>query len=72
MMALDPHLLSTLATELPYLNPGTGGLIIQLLLGALFAIGLTARILWSRIKKILHLRSAEPDEETASKKEKDD
>ena len=33
-----------------YLDPGNGSLILQLILGALLAIGLTVRIFWSRIK----------------------
>lgn len=72
MILLDPQLFSTLATELPYLNPGTGGLIVQLLLGALFAAGLTVRIFWSRIKKVLHLKPTEPDGETSLEKEETD
>jgi hypothetical protein len=72
MIILDQHLFSTLATQLPYLNPGTGGLIVQLLLGALFAAGLTARIFWSRIKKALHLKSTKPDEEISSEKDASD
>jgi hypothetical protein len=69
MIALNSHLLSTLASELPYLNPGTGGLIVQLVLGALFAVGLTARIFWSRIKKALHLKPTGPDEEISAGKD---
>lgn len=69
MITLNSHLLSTLNSELPYLNPGTGGLIVQLLLGALFAVGLTVRIFWSRIKKVLHLKPAEPDGETSLEEE---
>jgi hypothetical protein len=33
-----------------YLDPGNGSLIIQLILGALLAIGLSVRIFWSKIK----------------------
>ncbi len=33
-----------------YLDPGNGSLILQLILGALLAIGLTIRIFWSKIK----------------------
>ena len=49
----------------PYLNPGTGGLIIQLILGGLFAVGLAVRVFWSRIKKIGASRSSKPDTTTA-------
>jgi hypothetical protein len=69
MIFSEQYLLSTLGTELLYLNPGTGGLIVQLLLGALFAAGLTVRIFWSRIKKIFRLNPAGPDEEILLEKE---
>jgi hypothetical protein len=43
---------SVLTTIQPYLNPGTGGLIIQLILGGLFAAGLAVRVFWSKIKRV--------------------
>ncbi len=52
---------SVLSTVDPYLNPGTGGLIIQLILGGLFAIGLAVRVFWSKIKRIGASRPANPD-----------
>ncbi len=62
--------LSILSTVLPYLNPGTGGLIVQLILGALFAIGLTVRVFWSRIKKFVTFRKSNPaDTESDTKDE---
>jgi hypothetical protein len=69
MILLGEYPLSILASALPYMNPGTGGLLIQLILGALFAIGLTVRIFWSRIKKLLHIRSAEAEDENAQEKD---
>jgi hypothetical protein len=64
MILFEQHPLSTLVSALPYLNPGTGGLIVQLVLGALFAVGLTTRMFWSRIKKMLHLKPSEPEGES--------
>ena len=60
MSPFDPLQISILSSVLPYLNPGTGGLIIQLILGALFAIGLTVRVFWSRIKKIVIFNKSKP------------
>ncbi len=51
---------SVLTSVHPYLNPGTGGLIIQLILGGLFAIGLAVRVFWSRIKRIGSHQPAQP------------
>ncbi len=48
------QLSSVLSTVDPYLNPGTGGLIIQLILGGLFAAGLAVRVFWSRIKRFVN------------------
>jgi hypothetical protein len=50
---------SILATIHPYLNPGTGGLIIQLILGGLFAAGLAVRVFWSKIKRVGAIKNSE-------------
>ena len=55
---------------LNYLDPGSGSLIIQLLLGAILAIGLGVRIFWSRIKKLFTRKSAITDD--PSQDESDD
>ena len=33
-----------------YLDPGSGSVIIQIIIGALLSIGVTVRLFWSRIK----------------------
>ncbi len=71
MPFLDPIFSSILSSAQPYLNPGTGGLIIQLILGALFAVGLTARIFWSRIKKVIQPNRPEAADEPAAKEQDD-
>lgn len=35
---------------LPYLDPGSGSFIIQILIAALLGIGVAIRVSWSRIK----------------------
>jgi len=54
---MEPILIPQLSV-LHYLDPGTGSLIVQLLLGTLLAIGLGVRIFWSRIKKVFNRKSA--------------
>lgn len=45
-----------------YLDPGTGSMILQGVLGAVAAIAVAGRIYWQRIKRLFGLRK----EETAS------
>jgi hypothetical protein len=37
-------------TPLPYLDPGSGSFLIQLLIAALLGIGVAVRASWSKIK----------------------
>ena len=37
-------------TPLPYLDPGSGSFLIQLLIAALLGLGLAVRASWSKIK----------------------
>lgn len=47
---------------LQYLDPGSGSMIAQAVLGALAAVGLTIRLFWHRILRILGLkRTPKPD-----------
>ncbi len=50
MHYIQPSNLIQYHLYLLYLDPGNGSLILQLVLGALLAIGLTIRIFWSKIK----------------------
>ena len=36
-----------------YLDPGTGSLVIQMLVGALAGVGITLKVFWHRIKEKL-------------------
>jgi hypothetical protein len=38
---------------LPYLDPGSGSLVIQVIVAALLGIGVALRASWGRIKKVL-------------------
>ncbi len=35
-----------------YLDPGSGAALLQVLIGALLAIGIAVRLFWSRIKSV--------------------
>jgi hypothetical protein len=52
-----------------YLDPGTGSMLLQLLLGGFAAVGVAAKLYWSRIKSFLRIgrrREAEPGVKTES------
>lgn len=42
-----------------YLDPGSGSVIIQVILGSLFAIGIGVRVFWGRIKSAFSKNPAE-------------
>lgn len=44
------HSLSHFKTLLAYLDPGTGGLIVQAVIGFFCAIGFTAKLWWGKVK----------------------
>ncbi len=48
----------------PYLDPGSGSFIVQILIGVLLAAGVTLRIFWGKIKGWLGIKSnVTPDED---------
>lgn len=51
---------------LPYLDPGSGSFLIQLLIAALLGIGVAVRASWSRIKGWFGIKpkTDEDDDET--------
>ena len=44
-------------TPLPYLDPGSGSFLIQLLIAALLGIGVAVRASWGRIKRWFGIKS---------------
>jgi hypothetical protein len=44
-----------------YLDPGTGSMLVQLLVGGLAAIGVGAKLYWRRLLRVLHIRREDPD-----------
>lgn len=47
---------------LAYLDPGSGSMLLQLLLGGVAALGVTAKLTWRRLLKTLGLRKDDDDQ----------
>jgi hypothetical protein len=45
-----------------YLDAGSGSLILQMLIGGVAAVGVTARLYWGRIKSFLRIGGKEADQ----------
>jgi hypothetical protein len=63
MIVFASQILSGLASPHPYLDPGSGSMLLQLLLAALLGIGLVVRSQWSKIKSMF---GGKKDSETDS------
>ena len=52
-------------TVFAYLDPGTGSMLVQLLVGGAAAVGVGLKLYWHRILRLLRIRKAEsePDRE---------
>ena len=63
------HLLSVLASPEPYLDPGSGSILMQLVLAALLGAGVILRSQWSKIKALFGRKDASQDEENEEENE---
>lgn len=45
-----------------YLDPGSGSLLVQLLLAAVLGVGVAVRIYWNKIKTLFHPRQPGPED----------
>jgi len=43
-----------------YIDPGTGSIVIQAIIGALVGVGITLKIYWYKIKEKLFLKNNDP------------
>ena len=59
MIVLASHLISVQ----PYLDPGSGSILLQLLLAALLGVGVILRTQWSKIKSLFARKDASLDDE---------
>jgi hypothetical protein len=44
-----------------YLDPGTGSMLVQLLVGGVAAVGVAMRFYWRRLLRLLRIRKPEPE-----------
>lgn len=51
------------ATALAYLDPGTGSMLLQVILGGIAAVGVALKLFWYRIIAFLGFKKKEPGEE---------
>jgi hypothetical protein len=63
MIVFASHLLSGLAAPEPYLDPGSGSILLQLLLAALLGAGIIVRSQWSKIKSLFKGKDASKEDE---------
>jgi hypothetical protein len=49
---------------LAYLDPGTGSMLVQLLVGGVAALGVATRLYWRRLLRLLRIRRSEPEADT--------
>ena len=48
-----------------YLDPGTGSMLVQLLVGGVAAAGVMARLYWGRLLRLLRIRKDKPEQSQA-------
>jgi hypothetical protein len=52
---------------LAYLDPGTGSMLVQLLVGGLAAAGVALKLYWRRFTSFFHLRKDKPELQPAER-----
>jgi hypothetical protein len=45
-----------------YLDPGSGSMIVQLIVGGVAAAGVAAKLYWNRLLRLLRIKKSEPAE----------
>ncbi len=48
-------------SAIAYLDPGTGSMLVQLLVGGVAAAGVFARLYWGRLLRLLRIRKDKPE-----------
>ncbi|HSE39473.1 MAG TPA: hypothetical protein VLH08_01800 [Acidobacteriota bacterium] len=49
-----------------YLDPGSGSMVLQVLLGGVAAVAVVVKLMWHRILTLLHIRKDDSPEESES------
>jgi hypothetical protein len=63
MFALTGILFSLLASRTAYLDPGSGSMLLQLLLAVLLGLGVLLRVYWGKIKGLFGKKTNDDDDE---------
>jgi len=50
---------------LAYLDPGTGSMLVQLIVGGFAAAGVAVKLYWRRLMRLLRIRKDEPELQSA-------
>ena len=62
MVLLASHLMSALAAPKLYLDPGSGSVLLQMILAALLGAGIVLRTQWSKIKSMFTGKDASEED----------
>lgn len=62
LLSFPVFIILTAPAAYAYLDPGTGSMILQGILGGLAAAAVLGRLFWSRILTFLGIKKNEPDE----------
>ncbi len=50
------------SVSMAYIDPGTGSMIIQMIVAGLVAVGISGKVFWGRIKGLFNKKTADADE----------
>ena len=53
-------------TAQAYLDPGTGSILLQIIIGGVAGLGVVGKLYWHRLRELLGLDKKEPQEEPPS------
>ena len=53
-------------TAFAYLDPGTGSILLQIIIGGVAGLGVVAKLYWHRLRGLFGLNKKEPQEEPPS------
>jgi len=62
-IALAAAMAALPGTALAYLDPGTGSMLLQVILGGIAAVGVAIKLFWYKIIAFLGFKKKEPGEE---------
>lgn len=51
-----------LTNTIAYLDPGSGSMILQVLVGGVAAVAVTAKLYWGKLLRLLRIRKPEDEE----------